>query len=238
MATVTAPTVIVQPGFKLADRIKIQQEIVQQKQYIHVGRLTAIVFEGQRSTTGLSQSRARYANSRQIKALKDQPGMHPFSERQAVLWSSITLDWLNHKNAPVLAISRDQQDMLLPAGMTPLPWIPDPTWVPSHAQHACPKSTKDGCGGCVPPRIPQRLVGCPVVGDRVRDKITARDGHVFGVIYPILECCVLLGGAQGGFGRIRGAVGPDGTHLSLLIDDSNPERLEAYFVGGRFTFGG
>jgi len=50
---------------------------------------------------------------------------------------------------------------------------------------------------------------------------------------------VMLSGAQGGFGRIRGGVDPaDGTHLALLIDDSDPNQLQGYFVGGRFQFGG
>jgi hypothetical protein len=235
----TAPNVIVKSNFKLADRIKIQQDTVRDKNYIIVGRLTSIVFEAQRSTAGLSQSRARWNNPRQATELANQPGLHPFSERQAVLWAGITLDWLTHKEAPILAISRDQQDLLLPFGLAGLPPIPDPRWVPSHAKHACPKSTKHGCKGCVPPRIEQKLVGCPVVGDRVRDKITARDGQVYGVIHPLKEMCLMLGGAQGGFGKIKGSANPmDGTHLSLLIDDSDPDQLEGFFVGGKFSLGG
>jgi len=234
-----AANVIVPSAFRLADRIKIQQETVRTKNYIVVGRLTNLLFEAQRSTAGYSQSQARWANKRQAAELRDQPGLHPFSESQAVLWAGITLDWLGYKDAPVLAISRDQQDLLLPFGLTPLPKIPDPRWVPAHAQHACPKSTKTGCKGCVPTRIPQLLTGCPVVGDRVRDKITARDGHVFGVIHPLREIAIMLGGAQGGFGKIRGSANPiDGTHLSLLLDDSNPDKMEGYLVGGRFQLGG
>jgi hypothetical protein len=188
--------------------------------------LTNILWEAQRSTAGLSQSRARWSNARQAAALKDQPGLHPFSEAQAKLWSSITVDWLTHKNAPLIAVSRDQRDLLLPFGMTPLPKIPDPRWTPKSAQD-------------IAPRIPQLLTGCSVVGDRVRDKITARDGHVFGVIHPIIQMTAMLGGVQGGFANIKGLVDPsEGTHLSLLIDDSNPDQLEGYFVGGRFQLGG
>lgn len=221
-----AASVIAKPVFTLADRIKIQQETMRLKGYIVIGRLTSIVFEAQRSLKGFSQSRARWNNSNQAKELENQPGLHPFSEAQAKLWASITLDWLTHKNAPVLAVSRDQRDLLLPFGMTPLPAIPDPRWVAKSASDICP-------------RIPQKLTGCPVVGDRVRDMIKARDGHTFGVIHPILEMCVMLGGSQAGFARIRGGVDPsDGTHLSMLIDDSDPERLEGYFVGGRFQLGG
>ena len=222
----SSASVIVKPVFTLADRIKIQQETMRLKNYIVIGRLTSVVFEAQRSMNGFSQSRARWNNPNQAKQLADQPGLHPFSEAQVKLWASITLDWLTHKNAPVIAVSRDQRDLLLPFGMTPLPAIPDPRWVA--------KSATDKV-----PRIPQKLTGCPVVGDRVRDMIKARDGHVFGVIHPILEMCVMLGGSQGGFARIRGGVEPsDGTHLSMLIDDSNPEQFEGFFVGGRFQLGG
>lgn len=218
-----AAAVITKPVFTLADRLKIQQSASRSKGYIVIGRLTSVVFEAQRSTTGLSQSKPRYQNSHQAHMVAD--AMKPFSQKQAELWAGITLDWLSHKNAPVLAVSRDQRDLLLPFGMPPLPDIPDPRWAPKRATDVCP-------------RIPQLLCGCPVVGDRVRDKITARDGHVYGVIHPVTELCIMLGGAQGGFARIRGGVDPsDGTHLSLLIDDSNPEQLEAYFVGGRFQLG-
>lgn len=217
-------TVITKPTFTLADRLKIQQQRYRDKDYIVVGRLTTVIFEGQRDTAGLSQSRARYQNAAQAGQVSD--AMAPFSEKQTVLWASITLDWLTHKNAPLLAISRDQQDILLPQGMTPLPPIPDPRWVPKVA-------------GETPVRIPQLLTGCPVVGDRVRDKITARDGRVYGVLHPIRELCIMLAGVQRGFGRIRGRVDPaDGTHLALLIDDSNPRQMQGFFVGGKFSLGG
>jgi len=223
--TAASAAVLTRPTFTLADRLRIQQETVRRHDYIIVGRLTSVVFEAQRDTRGLSGSRPRYANSEQAKHTSD--AMKPFSEKQLTLWASITLDWLTHKNAPVLAISRDRNDLLLPHGMTPLPPIPDPRWVPKQA-------------GDIAPRIPQRLTGCPVVGDRVTDKITSRDGRVYGVIHPVLELCLMLHGTggQGTFGTITGGVDPaDGTHLALLIDDSNPEQLQAYFVGGRFQFG-
>lgn len=233
-------SVLTKPTFTLADRLKIQQAAAQTRDYIIIGRLTSVLFEAQRDTRGLSQSRARYANPEQQRQFaaqgKSGEAMAPFSEKQTVLWASITLDWLTHKNAPVLAISRDRHDLLLPHGMTPLPPIPDPRWVPTHAQGLC---AKGGCSGCVPPRLAQKLTGCPVVGDRVRDKITARDGCVYGVIHPVLELCVMLSGAQGGFAKIRGGVDPsDGTHLAFLIDDSSPHAPRGYFVGGRFQFGG
>jgi hypothetical protein len=203
-----ATAVLTKPTFTLADRLRIQQERSQQRDYIVAGKLTSLVFEGQRSITGLSQSKGL--------------GLDSFSEKQRILWSSITLDWLNHKNAPVLAVSRDHRDLLLPNGLTPLPDIPDPRWLPKKA-------------GDIAPRLRQALVGCPVVGDRACGKLTARDGRVYLVIQPISELCLMLHSVSGGFGRIRGLVDPaDGTHLALLID---PEGRQGYFVGGMFTMG-
>lgn len=222
--TRAAAAVLTRPTFTLADRLKIQEQRTRDKDYIVVGRLTSVLFEAQRDTRGLSQSRPRWHNSEQYKTTP--AAMAPFAEKQLKLWCSTTLDWLSHKNAPILAISRDQKDLLLPRGMTPLPAIPDPRWIPKNANDEVP-------------RIPQLLTGCPVVGDRVTDKITARDGHVYGILHPIVELCIMLAGVQGGFGRIRGGVDPaDGTHLALLIDDSNPHQMQGYFVGGRFQLGG
>jgi hypothetical protein len=226
--TAQAPAIITRPTFTLADRIKTQLETIRERRYIIIGRLSCVHYEGQRDLKGFSQARPRYFNRAQEKEISTNcPKMAPFSLEQLILWSSLTLDWLSHKNAPVLAISHDRQDLLFPFGLTPLPAIPDPRWMP--------KSAND-----IAPRIPQLLTGCPVVGDRVRDKITARDGRVYGILHPIVELSVVLGaGFQGGFGRIRGGVDrADGTHLALLLDDSNPDAVMGYFVGGKFQFGG
>lgn len=206
--TAAAPSLLMptRTFFSTADRVKIQQQRIRDKEFVVCGRLTTVVFEGQRDIRGLSQARREQSD---------------FSRKQTQLWCSITLDWLSHKKAPLLAVSKDGQDLLLPEGLTPLPPIPDPRWLPKHAND-------------VAPRIPQRLTGCPVVGDRVRDKITARDGRVYGVIHPVTELMVMLPGS--GFGTIRGVV-RDGMHLAMLID-ANEEKMQAYFVGGGFTFGG
>ena len=219
--------------FSLTDRMRIQRETIRQRNYIVIGRLTTVVFEGQRDTRGLSQSRPRYSDARQAGRVPE--ALSPFSEKQAQLWASVTLDWLHHTKAPVIAVSRDRQDLLLPNGLTPLPDIPDPRWVPAHAQSVCPIH-KGGCSQCVAPRIAQKLTGCPVVGDRIHDKITSRRGHAFGVVHPILELCVMLSGSQGGFAKIRGGVNPaDSTHMAMLISE---DESEGYLVGGQFQFGG
>jgi hypothetical protein len=234
-AATKAQSVLTRPTFTLADRMKIQQEQIRLGNYTVIGRLVSVVFEGRRKITGLSQSRPRYANDYQAKTLPDS--MKPFSQKQTELWASITLDWLSHRNAPIIALSRDHKDLLLPHGMTPLPPIPDPRWVPGHARSVCHVS-KRGCEECNPPRIPQLLTGCPVVGDRVTDKITARDGHVYGILHPINALMVMLLGARGTFAQIKGAVDyADGTHMAMMLDDANPEALQGWFVGGRFEFG-
>ena len=43
----SAAAVITPQTFKLADRMKIQDEIIRAKQYVVIGRLTALVWEGQ-----------------------------------------------------------------------------------------------------------------------------------------------------------------------------------------------
>jgi len=230
MAAAAIP-IVTGNSFRLADRIRIQQERIREKDYISMGRLLSVLFEAQRNTIGLSQSRARYANARQAGIVPES--LKPFSEKQALLFQSTSLDWLTWKKAPVIARSKDRRDLLLPAGLTPLPDIPDPRWSPSHALSACPKGLS-GCRHCVAPRIPQLLTGCPVVGDRVRDKITARNGQVFGILHPILQLSVMVSGSdgEGHFANIRGGVDQsDGTHLALLIDDDN----NAFFVGGTFS---
>lgn len=217
--------VVTKPTFKLADRMRIQEETIRDRRYTIIGRLTSVLFEGQRSIKGYSQARPRYANREQEKQLAGTT-MAPFSKEQLILWSSVTLDWLTHKNAPQIAISNDRQDLLLPFGLTPLPPIPDPRWVPKRADE-------------IAPRIPQLLTGCPVVGDRVRDMLKDRSGRMYGILHPIMQLQIMLGGIQGGYGKISGGVNPsDGTHLALVIDDANPEHMRGYFVGGKFQFGG
>jgi hypothetical protein len=229
--TIMAPAVISKPTFTVAQRIVVQQEAIREKNYNVLGRLLSVVFEGPRNIAGLSQSRPRYANANQAANMSDPT--KPFSEMQAKLFASITLDFLSWHNAPAIALSRDKKDLLLPQGLGELPAIPDPRWTADHAFAACPNS-KDGCKGCLAPRIPQLLTGCPVVGDRVQNKITARDGHTYGVISPVNQLILFMLSGQGHFFQIKGHADSDGSHLTLLIDDD----MRGYFVGGRFSFGG
>ena len=245
-----APAIITGNSFRLEDRMKIQRDVIRRKDYTVFGRVSAIHWEAQRDTTGLSQSRPRYTNSNQVRVIEDAvrnglisahqaDAIKPFSEKQNILWQSLTLDWLGYTQGPLIARSRDHRDWLLPQGLSPLPPIPDPRFVPTHASSVCPKG-KGGCNGCNPPRIPQLLTGCPIVGDRVEHRFTSRNGYTMGVLRRILELSVIVWAPDGTghFLRLRG--GPDNVDRSrpaLLIDDGNGrladnEGFSAYLVGG------
>lgn len=236
-----APAISTGNTFKLADRIKIQNQKIRDKDYIVFGRVTAVHWAAQRSTLGLSQSRPRYTNENQAAAFADAvakgvmtahqaEAMKPFSEVQNILWQSTTLDWLDAKRGPIIAQSKDHRDWLLPEGLPHLPAIPDPRFVPAHARSLCPMGQM-GCGLCVPKRIPQLLTGCPIVGDRVQAKITSRSGYVMGILHPVKELSIVAWGVDGHghFMRLKGS--PDNVDRSmpaLLIDDDN----RAFLVGG------
>ena len=241
----TAPAIFTAANsFRLADRIKIQCEKIRKRDYIVFGRLTAVHWAAPRDITGLSQSRPRYTNSAQVHAIDDAIAKHlltphqadalkPFSEMQNILWQSCTLDWLGASGGPIIARSRDHRDWLLPAGLTPLPPIPDPRFVPGHALANCPASS-NGCNQCIAPRIPQLYVGCPIVGDRVQHKITARNGYTMGVVHPVLELSVVVWTPDGNGHFLRLRAGEDNVDRSspaLLIDDQD----RGFFVGGIFS---
>ena len=208
--------------FTLTDRLKIQQERIRNREYTQIGKLTCVVWEGQRPTIGASQDKS--------------PGLDAFGKWKRTAWNSITLDWLNHKNAPILAVSRDRNDLLLPFKMTRLPDIPDPRWT----------GFKDApAADCVKPevpRIPQLFAGCPVVGDRacgtIKDRIS---GKTYLIFQPLTELQILCGkGKDSGFGRITCRTDPaTRLHAALLvnIEPDNEGLYEAYFVGGSFHAG-
>lgn len=243
-ATQAAPAIFSGNNFRLQDRLKIQAQKIRDKDYTKFGRVTAIHWAAQRDCSGLSQSLPRYANPQQATAFADAvrdriltpqqaDALKPFSEVQNILWQSTTLDWLDQKRGPIIALSKDKRDWLLPEGLTELPPIPDPRFVSTHAGSVCPKG-KAGCRGCNPPRIPQLLTGCPYVGDRVQHKITARSGYVMGVLHPILELSVVSWGTDGHghFMKLKGASDNVDRHApALLIDDDN----RAFLVGGIFA---
>lgn len=240
-----APALIVGNPLRLADRIKIQCQRIREKDYIPFGRITAIHWEAQRNTMGLSQSRPRYTNDNQVRLISEAvaqgtlsaqraDALKPFSEKQNILWHSTTFDWLDQKRGPLIARSHDQRDWLLPQGITPLPPIPDPRFVPTHAYQLCPAG-KQGCVGCIAPRIPQRLLGCPIVGDRVQHRITSRSGYVMGVVHPILELSIIAWAPDGTghFLRLRGSAdNVDRVRPALLIGERDDR---AFLVGGVFA---
>lgn len=225
--TTAAPAIITTSGVTLTDRLRIQQERIRNREYVQIGRLTTVVWEGQRSTKGFS------------RAGEDPAGlgsMSPFTKWQKKTWASLTLDWLTHKNAPILAISRDRNDLLLPFKLPPLPDIPHPRWA---GPKVAPAATSKGVEV---PRIAQLFAGCPVVGDRacgtIKDRIS---GKTFLIFQPLTELQVMCGkGQESGFGRIKCLTCPyDHTHSALLVNaEPDSQGLwEAYFVGGSFHAG-
>lgn len=219
----TAPSIITKPTFTLTDRIRIQQERIQNRDYTRIGKLTCVVWEAQRSTAGSSQA---------------NPLPNTFSKWQRKTWASMTLDWLTHKNAPILAISRDRNDLLLPLRMPALPDIPDPRWN-GFGIRSVPAA--DSRVDRVP-RIPQLLAGCPVVGDRASGRITDRiSGKTYLIFRPLTELQVMCGGGKdSGFGRILCTTDPAEHTLAALLVNAEPDNdgsLEAYFVGGSFHAG-
>jgi hypothetical protein len=216
-----APAIITSPTVTLTDRIRIQQQRIQSGDFVRIGKLTCVVCETQRSTVGASQNDAL-------------PGM--FSKWQRKTWAAMTLDWLTHTNAPILAISRDRHDLLIPFRLPALPDIPDPRWNGNKIAPAADSKID------TVPRIPQVLAGCPVVGDRVCGTIKDRvSGKTYAIFRPITELQVMCGGGkESGFGRIKCGTDPADRTVAALLINIEPARdgsMEAYFVGGSFHAG-
>lgn len=220
-------SIITSSPFTLTDRLRIQQDYIRRGDYTKIGKLTCVVWEGQKDTRGLSQDREL---GRGMLA-----GFGLFKRK---LWSGCSLDWLNHTHAPILAVSRDRNDLLLPFKMDALPDIPDPRWKGFSVAPAA------NCKKPDIPRIPQLFAGCPVVGDRACGKIKDRiSGKTYLIFQPLLELQVMCGprgGKESGFGRIRWITCP-ATHLhGALLVEMHPDsdgKYEAYFVGGSFIAG-
>ena len=225
MATAASPAIITKGSFTLTDWIKIQQDFIRQGAYTKIGKLTCIVWEGQRSSVGMSQSRDIGSGN-----------LAGFGQWKRKTWASCTLDWLNHRNAPILAVSRDRNDLLLPFRLNRLPDIPDPRW------NGFTTAPTADCTKPEVPRIPQLFAGCPVVGDRACGQIKDRvSGKTYLIFQPLLELQVLCGrGKDSGFGRISCMTDPaTRLHAALLVncEPDNEGSYEAYFVGGSFHAG-
>jgi len=220
-------SIVTSSPFTLTDRLRIQQDYIRQGNYTKIGKVTCIVWEGQKDTRGLSQDKQLGTGM-----------MAGFGQFKRKLWAGCTLDWLNHANAPILAVSRDRNDLLLPFKMNALPDIPDPRWK-GFGVHEVPGPKEKNPQI---PRIAQLMAGCPVVGDRacgtIKDRIS---GKTYLIFQPLLELQVMCGkGKDSGFGRIRWMTDP-ATHLhGALLVEIHPDsdgKYEAYFVGGSFIAG-
>src|SRR5271156_1438113 len=217
-------SIVTSSPFTLTDRLRIQQDYIRRGEYTKIGKLTCIVWEGQRDTRGLSQENDLGRGM-----------MAGFGKMKRKLWNSCTLDWLNHNRAPIIAVSRDRNDLLLPFKMDALPDIPDPRWMGFKTAPAA------DCKKPEIPRIPQLFAGCPVVGDRACGTIKDRvSGKTYLIFQPLLELQVMCGaraGKDSGFGRIRWVTCPATRLHGALLVEIHPDsegKYEAYFVGGSF----
>jgi hypothetical protein len=230
MATATAAPnksahIITSSPFTLTDRLKIQQEFIRKGEYTKIGKLTSVLWEGQKSSVGLSQSKDIGTGM-----------MAGFGQWKRKAWAGCTLDWLHHNNAPILAVARGRNDLLLPFKMNALPDIPDPRWTGFKVMEV----PAADCKKPPIPRIPQLFAGCPVVGDRacgtLKDRIS---GKTYLIFQPLLQLQVMCGkGQESGFGRITW-MQSEGVNGALLVEihPDSEGKYEAYFVGGSFIAG-
>jgi hypothetical protein len=128
------------------------------------------------------------------------------------------LDYMN--SGPLLAVSKDHQDLLLPYGALPFPDVPDPLWekpMPTAAQLADPNW-----------RAPQAPMIRQSMTERAAGLYTTDDKEQWVIFQPVLEIWYRL------FNQPAYAVAKCrpfiDTRTALMI---NPETCEAFFYGGR-----
>jgi hypothetical protein len=177
------------------DVMKIKARRVKDDDYTIVGKVMTIVLEASRNVS------------------VPDPGI--------TARVGLTLEWLNAKNGPVLAVGGvgnhiDHGDLILPFPVPALPMIPDPRYQR--------KSLEDP----LPPRIAQPLE------ERACGKIRGKDGSTFLVFSPVEDILVQPNGVNG-FMRIEGRTNPaDGTKLTFLW---HVESGAGFFVGGLTQMG-
>lgn len=177
-------------GGTLADTIRVQRQANRTQDYSELGRVVWICLE---------------------VASKD---LAPLSERDRLLRGKI--DYMNA--GPLLALSRDNQHLLLPFGALPFPSVPDPLWtppVPTAAQLA---------------DINWRPKQCPAVRQSMTERAESvlENGEGSWVIFqPIVEVWYrVLSTPAYGVIKCREF---RGTRTALMI---NVETCEAFFYGG------
>lgn len=139
---------------------------------------------------------------------------HPPTPRERLL-----LPWIDYyqrtpkDKGPILALSLDDQSLLLPWGVKPFPDVPDPLWTPG-----C--TSPDGVKHRKCPMIPQDMA------ERAESRIEREDGTwvlfqpVTEIWYRVTETIAM------GVIRCREFCG---THTCLAI---NADTCEAFFYGG------
>lgn len=181
--------------FSLDDVIKIHRERKRTREFEELGRIVWIGLE-----------------------IQTKPG-ETLSSVERILRSKI--DYMSV--GPMLALSLDKRDLLLPQDVVPFPDIPDPTWAPPMARQE-EIEAKDW-KPTTPPLVHQSLT------ERATAKYENADG-VWVIFQPVTEIWFRPLRAPI-YAAVR-CVPFNDTRTALMI---NVATAEAFFYGGRFEVG-
>jgi len=136
---------------------------------------------------------------------------------------SVSLDW--YGTGPQVALSKDQQDLLVLGPAAKPPSVPDPKWLPPRDWFV--SKAEGGLGRAAapkPPRIEQRL------RDRAAGVVRAKDGRRFVLFQPVTQVHTILPKIDRGGGLcLLNCREMAGRHTALLYD---PKSGEAFFLFG------
>lgn len=133
----------------------------------------------------------------------------------------ILLGKIDYMNAgPLIAISNDRRDLLLPFGALPFPDVPDPLWIPK-----MPTKRQLADASWKRPEAPPIRQS---MTDRASGRYDSADGSTWVIFQPVTEIWFRLFRTPA-YGVARCMPFLD-TRMALMV---NPETCEAFFFGGR-----
>ena len=163
---------------------------------------------------------------RMHKIVFDPHGMTP-PVLDYVVWSPNLLAWLDEPY-PWLALSKDEQDLLI------IGKLPHPSDLP-HPTESVPTTLPGWAsrGGRMPRPVPQRYSDRTTmfIGKENHGEPDFGNRDTFFTIQPVEQ--ILIHPVRSEiFNLIRPGVAPDGSLMAFLV---NPKSGEAHFIGGRVT---
>lgn len=186
-------------GFHVDDAVKIHRERARTQDYVALGRVVMI-------------------------NLAVDVGDRELTPQDRLLLGKI--DYMNE--GPMIARSKDYQDVLLPMGAKPFPDVPDPLWVPPNRSDLIgdlPELEIDiSAYRGKPPMLAQRM------DDRAAGVMESPEGD-WVIFQPVLEVWFRRFDIAD-YGVVKFHKFLD-THTALMINAGN---CDAYFVGGRPEF--